>query len=281
MTGFRPFAGQSRSVPVVLLLNGAGCPPERLHWLAVRLANAGFAAVSYGLLQQIGPSVTWSPGVDIAASSPTADGSAPPCPVLVPLLAALANDERCDALDLSSPVAFGHSAGGSVALLSAGRRGLEHLQSVITFGTHLVASSTSGRAAGSITPTQAARILIIGGGRDGVVQRAIDDGRYGVDATRQSLLMRTVDEGCPDAVWATAVQVPTAGHFACTGGYDGIGSSGHLETNADQIDPGDRDAIADLVVSFAQFARFGSNEIERARSNPRIVSLAHVVRPKG
>ena len=147
MTGYRPFHGQRNSTPVVVLLNGAGCPPERLHWLAVRLAEAGFAAVSYGLLQRIGQTVTWSPGVDIAASAPTSDGNTPPCPALAPILAVLATDDRCVTLDLSSPIAFGHSAGGSVALLSAGRTGLEHVRSVVAYGTHLVASSTSGRVA--------------------------------------------------------------------------------------------------------------------------------------
>lgn len=281
ITGFRPFAGLPKSTPVVVLLNGAGCPPERLHWLGVRLAEAGFAAVSYGLLQRIGPTVTWSPGVDIAASAPTSDGGTPPCPVLVPLLAALAADDRCATLDLSSPIAFGHSAGGSVALLSAGRVGLEHLRNVVVYGTHLVASTTSGRAAGSVMPTKAVRTLIIGGGRDGVVQKAIDDGRYGENASKENLLSRSIAEGCVDADWAAAVQLPLAGHFACTEGYDGIGSSGHLEPSATEIDPEDRAAIGDLVVSFCLAVRSGSVPAYDGLDASRFKALAQVLRPKG
>ena len=280
MTGFRPFAGPPRTIPVVVLLNGAGCPPERLHWLGVRLATAGFAAVSYGLLQRIGPTVTWSPGVDIAASAPTSDGTTPPCPVLVPLFAALAVDDRCTALDLTSPIAFGHSAGGSVALLSAGRVGLEHLRNVVAYGTHLVASTTSGRAAGSIMATKAVSTLIIGGGRDGVVQKAIDDGRYGENASKENLLTRSIAEGCVDADWAAAVQLPSAGHFACTEGYDGIGSSGHLEPAAADVDPADRAAIGDLVVSFCLAMRSEGFPAPDRLDAPRVNTLAQVLRPK-
>ncbi len=281
-TGFRPFVGTDASVPVVVLLNGAGCAPEHLQWLGIRLVHAGFAAVSFGLLQRIGPSVTWSPGVDIGAASPTADGHTPPCPVLIPLFAALAADTRCTTLDVTAPIIFGHSAGGSVALLSAGRRQLEAVNSVVTYGAHLVASSTSGRVAGSITPTLARRVLVIGGGTDGVVAQAIDDDRYGTDASRESLLIRTVEEGCPNAHWAAAVQLPTAGHFACTQGYDGIGSSGHLETNAVEVDPDDRQVIGDLVVEFCRLSVGRPSNIndlvaERqpsALSNTRVLTLS-------
>ena len=282
-TGSRPFLGPRASAPVVVLLNGAGCAPELLQWLGIRLAQAGFAAISFGLLQRIGPSVTWSPGVDIGAAGPTADGHTPPCPVLVPLFAALAADPRCTSFDLTAPIIFGHSAGGSVALLSAGRRHLEAVTSVVTYGAHLVASSTSGRVAGSITPTSAGRVLVIGGGVDGVVGRAITDGRYGEDATRESLLVRTIEEGCPNARWAAAVQLASAGHFACTNGYDGVGSSGHLEPNAIDVDPQDRQAIGDLVVEFCCLSIGRPSEIDNlvadhqvsARINTRMQTLSH------
>ena len=269
-TGSRPFIGPVASLPVVVLLNGAGSAPEHLQWLGIRLAQAGFAAISFGLLQRIGPTVTWSPRVDIGAAGPTSDGHTPPCPVLVPLFAALAADGRCTSLDLTAPILFGHSAGGSVALLSAQRRQLEAVNSVVTYGAHLVASSTSGRVTGSITPTLAGRVLVIGGGVDGVVARAISDGRYGTDVTQESLLVRTVEEGCPRAGWVAAVQLASAGHFACTNGYDGIGSSGHLEPNATDVDQQDRDAIGDLVVEFCRLSAGRPSAIDNLLANHQV-----------
>lgn len=251
--GFRPL--RRAPTPIVILANGAACPPERLHWLAVELARAGFAAVSYGLLQQIGPNVTWSPGIDVAAAAPGVDGVT--CPVFVPVLAALRSREELASLDTSRPVLFGHSAGGSVALTSAGRVGLEHVAGVVVYGTHLVASSTSGRPAGSMTMTLAPSVLVVGGGRDGVVQSAIDAGRYGDRTDRAELLRRTVEEGSPHAGFAAAVQLGGAGHFACTDGYDGLGSSGHLEPDPTAVDPHDRELIGVLTVSFALAALDG------------------------
>ena len=251
--GFRPV--RRAPTPMVILANGAGCPPERLHWLAVELADAGFAAVSYGLLQRIGPNVTWSPGIDLAAAAPGADAAT--CPVFVAILQALRDKEELASLDTSRPVLFGHSAGGSVALTSAGRPGLEDVAGVVTYGTHLVASSTSGRPAGSLTSTLAPSVLIIGGAHDGVVQSAIGAGRYGPGATPAELLRRSVEEGSPRAGFAVAAQLRHAGHFACTEGYDGLGSSGHLEADPTAVDPRDRELIGALTVSFARAALDG------------------------
>jgi dienelactone hydrolase len=231
-----------------------GCPPERLHWLAVALAHEGFAAVSYGLLQSIGPTLTWSPGIDLAAAGPHADATSPTCPVLVPLLDAIGSMPTLASVDRTRVVLFGHSAGGSVALTSAGRRGLEHVRGVVVYGTHLVASSTSGRPSGSMTSTLSPAVLVLGGERDGVVQAAIDDERYGPGATRSELLRRSAAEGAPNAVYAAAAQVRGAGHFACLDGYDGLGSSGHLEVGATDVDPAHRNLIGALTVAFARAA---------------------------
>ncbi len=267
--GFRPFS--RGPLPAVILCPGMACPPERLHWLAVTLARAGFAAVSYGLLQSIGPNVTWSPGIDLAAA---AGPTVPTCPVLVPLLAALRSSSRLTALDTQRPVLFGHSAGGSVALTSAGRRGLEEVAGVAVYGTHLVASSTSGRPAGSITTTLAPAVLLLGGERDGVVQTAIDERRYGADANRVDLLRRSATEGAPLAHYAAAAQIRGAGHFACLEGYDGLGSSGHLEANATTVDAGDRQLIGALIVAFAAGAMTGDfGPVGVALGSPRIVRL--------
>ncbi len=250
--GFRPV--RNAPSPVVILANGAGCPPERLHWLAVELAHAGFAAVSYGLLQRIGPNVTWSPGIDIAAAAPDAADDAVTCPVFVPILDALRTEPQLESLETLHPVLFGHSAGGSVALTSAGRRGLEDVAGVVAYGTHLVASSTSGRPAGSVITTLAPAVLIIGGAVDGVVQSAIDAGRYGDGTTPEELLRRSVEEGSPRAGFAAAAQLLHGGHFACTEGYDGLGSSGHLEADPTAVDRRDRELIGALIVSFASAA---------------------------
>ena len=269
--GFRPV--RTAPTPVVVLCNGAGCPPERLHWLAVELARAGFAAVSYGLLQHIGPILTWSPGVDVAAAAPGVDGVT--CPVLVPLLAALGTHEALASLDTTRPVLFGHSAGGSVALTSAGRPGLEGVAGVVVYGSHLVASSMSGRPAGSIIPTPAPAVLILGGALDGVVQSAIDAGRYGDAVTPPDLLRRSVAEGSLGAGFAAAAQLRSAGHFACTEGYDGLGSSGHLETDATAVDPLDRELIGALTVSFTRAALDGSfADVDGLLASPRANLLA-------
>ena len=251
--GFRPV--RRAPTPTVILANGAGCPPERLHWLAVELADAGFAAVSYGLLQRIGPNVTWSPGIDLAAAAPGADAAT--CPVFVAILQALRDKQELASLDTSRPVLFGHSAGGSVALTSAGHPGLEDVAGVVAYGTHLVASSMSGRPPGSLTSTLAPSVLIIGGARDGVVKSAITAGRYGPGATPAELLRRSVEEGSPRAGFAVAAQLRHAGHFACTEGYDGLGSSGHLEADPTAVDPRDRELIGALTVSFARAALDG------------------------
>jgi dienelactone hydrolase len=270
--GFRPL--DNGPLPTVILCPGMGCPPERLHWLAVALAVQGFAAVSYGLLQRIGPTITWSPGVDLAAAGPQADPGTPTCPVLVPLLEAIRSNPTLVSVDPSQLVLFGHSAGGSVALTSAGRRGLEDVRGVVVYGTHLIASSTSGRTAGSITTTLAPALLVLGGERDGVVQTAIDDGRYGPDVTRAELLCRSVAEGAPLAEFAAAGQVLGAGHFACLDGYDGLGSSGHMEVGAADVQSAHRDLIGALSVAFATSAVTGEYEpMDTALNDPGLLRL--------
>ena len=95
--------------------------------------------------------------------------------------------------------------------------------------------------------------------------------------------MRTVEEGCPRAGWVAAVQLASAGHFACTNGYDGVGSSGHLEPNAIDVDPQDRQAIGDLVVEFCRLSIGRPSEIDNlvadhqvsARINTRMQTLSH------
>lgn len=263
--GFRPVRCAPTSV--VILANGVGCPPERLHWLAVELARGGFAAVSYGLLQRIGPNVTWSPGIDVAAAAPGSDAIT--CPVIGPILQALHGMAELASLDTSRPVLFGHSAGGSVALTSAGRPGLEGVAGVVAYGTHLVASSTSGRPVGSMTTTLAPAVLVIGGAHDGVVQSAITAGRYG-PGTPAELLRRSVEEGSPHAGFAAATQLSHAGHFACTEGYDGLGSSGHFEVDPTAVDPRDRELIGALTVSFARAALDGDfAPVEGLLTSPR------------
>jgi hypothetical protein len=107
-----------------------------------------------------------------------------------------------------------------------------------------------------------------------VVQTAIDDDRYGPGTTRSELLRRSVAEGAPNAVYAAAAQVRGAGHFACLEGYDGLGSSGHLEVGASDVDPAHRELIGALTVAFARAAFSGEYEpVDEALRSPGVLRV--------
>ncbi len=105
---------------------GINVDPDGYRWLAVELAEAGIAAVTYSLVGEIRTGVVGiTPGIDAAALGDRGGRRRAGAVAVGPLLDALAAHDRegllKGTLDLDHVLLGGHAAGGAMALQSANR----------------------------------------------------------------------------------------------------------------------------------------------------------------
>lgn len=116
--------------PVAVLLSGINVGADAYAWLAVRLVEAGFVAVTYDWVGELFPpsehgpgDYGLTPGIDLGAVGPDTYGSRPTTQALRPVLEAVAalaeTGPLAGLVDTEAVALFGHSAGGTVALQSA------------------------------------------------------------------------------------------------------------------------------------------------------------------
>lgn len=221
--------------PVVVMLPGVNVSSAGYTWLAMEVVQAGYVAVTYDWVGELFPGQTGlTPGVDISVATPQAYGSAPTTPALRPLLDRLGelNDTGplAGVLDLTKVVLLGHSAGGTVALQSASSEWFPELSAVVTFGSHLMASTQLGFAPDTLVESPArVPVLLASGTEDGVVRASAI--RYGQSAgdEEHDPVLRTWNDALPHSSDVLLAVIAGAGHLLPVTPEDPSSARGFLE----------------------------------------------------
>lgn len=242
--------------PVVVVLPGVNVSSAGYTWLATALVRSGHLVVTYDWVGELfAGQFGLTPGVDITVATPDAYGTAPTTPALRPIL------DRLRALNAAGPLAgmldvdrvalLGHSAGGTVALQSAGPEWFPEVQAVVSYGAHLMASQQLGFAAGTLLESPATvPVLLVSGTHDGVV--AASAVRYGAAPgdEQHDPVVRTWREGLPHSSDAVLAVVAGAGHLLAVTPEDPTSARGFLEEPLEDDQDVLREAFLGLVQDF-------------------------------
>lgn len=231
LTGEVPADPSRAPYPVVLLLPGINVGQDAYRWLAVSLAEQGLVAVTADLVGELfAGSHGLTPAVDLEAAAPAGYGSRPTSPLIGALLTALeelaSRAPLAGLLDLDRVALGGHSAGGTVALQSAGFT--PGVRAVFTYGAHTLVASMLGWPPGTVLPVSGtAPVLLLSGETDGVIAASTD--RYEGEGAADPV-ERTFTEALRDAdgahIWA---RLTGADHFTPCEPHDPTTARGFLE----------------------------------------------------
>jgi dienelactone hydrolase len=266
MSGMLPVASGVTRLPVVVFLPGVNVTIDSYRWFAEFLVAQGFVVVLPWVIESMGPGMTaLTAGVDRTASSPAELGSRPACFALEAILSTLADLDASGSplaghLDLTRVAFGGHSAGGSMALLSSSARWFPSLRCTFTFGAHLLGSQLAGWEPGSVmtVSNDTVPLLLMAGTQDGVI--AASAVRYGETAeTREDPMRRTFARGLPDPVRARShlVLIEGADHFAIVNPVDATAARSFLEPATPFEAPLHRELICALSESFLRLHLYG------------------------
>lgn len=215
-----PDIADGQQLPIVVFAPGMNCEPAYYRWLAVALAQAGFAAVTYTLVAEVPPAQFGiTPGVDTEAVTPETYGTRPvgrAFGAIMELMATLnAEGPLAGALDLDHVALGGHSAGGTVALESASAAYFPQVKAAFSYASHTMASTVFGWPAGTVLPLSGGcAFLMIDASLDGLVASAAkwygdDNGPF--DPIGWSFDTLRTDRGAADS-WLVTLE--GANHFA-------------------------------------------------------------------
>ncbi len=261
MTGQLTAARDRAPYPLALILPGVNVGQDSYRWLAVTLARAGYAAVTYDWVGEIFPGQAGlTPGIDLDAVRPESYGTRPSATAIRPILAAVAELNAAEGgvlrglLDLDRVALIGHSAGGTIALQSARPDWFPEVRAALTFGAHGGISTTLGWPTASIPSVLCeVPLLMAYGSDDGVV--AASASRYGEETSpdRRDPVERTFDEGLDRSSGdAWLVQLKGANHFTPVEIIDPTSARAFLDT-APTTDPAEsREALAPIIIDFLE-----------------------------
>jgi predicted dienelactone hydrolase len=224
-------------LPVVIVHPNFNLDRVGLRWLERALAGAGFAVVTP---QWVGPMFDGRPGlptgVDFAALGHR---------YLDVLLESLGRCLVGDSLDLSRVVIGGHSAGGTLALLSAGQ-----VQGGFSYGGHTRAQSGQGHGVDHYLPlTGSSPLLLMGGTADGVATAIAHAQGHNENALPMREAFR---QSLPADTPAWLVLVEGADHYAFLDDYDGSSGRGYLEAEGPRPPADVHTVLAPVIISFAR-----------------------------
>jgi pimeloyl-ACP methyl ester carboxylesterase len=177
-SGVIPADASRAPFAVVVLLPDIDIPHESYGWLASELAQAGFAAVTYGwIAEDDRGTVRSTPGVHPKRLTKRRYGRKPSCPALPAVFSELKRINRAGPLEgllnLSCVVLGGHSTGGRMALLNANTDWFPAVCGVFSYAAHTLAEPELGWDKHNIIPLpQDVPMLLMGGTDDGVIAAA-------------------------------------------------------------------------------------------------------------
>lgn len=285
MSGRLPADPERAPYPLAVVLPGVNVSSEGYAWLAVRLVEAGFVAVTYDWVAELFPpsehgpgDYGLSPGVDLAVVGPQTYGTGPTTQALRPVLdavAALGDDGLlAGLLDTGSVGLFGHSAGGTVALQSASPQWFPEVRAVATYAAHTMASQMLGHPPSTLLASPAqAPVMLLAGTADGVV--AASAVRYGEDpdAPEHDPVTATWERALPVTTEAWLVVLESATHLLAVHPDDPTTARGFLEDPPTGDVAALRDALAAAVTSFFRATVRGDveakNDLELLTEQPR------------
>lgn len=242
--------------PVLIILPGINVGPEAYAWLATHLAEQGIVTITYTLLSNEMPGlISQSPGISIEALRPEQFGQsscAAALPAILDEINAIQHESLlAGLLDTDNIVLLGHSAGGTVSLLSGNPQWYPSIKGVISYAAHTLGSVAIGWEDDTPMPTPSAvPTLIIGGARDGVI--AASASSYGEkNATPFSSLIKTFEQAISsnrnDSYLAI---IDGANHFAITHPQDITTSRPFADLEQTQSPEAIRTLLASLIAAF-------------------------------
>jgi predicted dienelactone hydrolase len=265
-TGVIPADPSGSPFPVVILFPGINLGPEAYAWLAIELAGRSYAVVTFSAITEEMPGfVSLSPGLILDELTPQRYGNAPACSTLQPIMDELAELNRTSLLagllDLETVILGGHSAGGTIALLSADPDLFPGIRGVFCYGAHSGASVELGWPPETVMPLPGkVPTLMLGGDRDGVIAGSAH--RYGRDEEDPVHTVRkTFEEGLTDPLANSYLFIiKGANHFSFSHNDDGTTGRAFLdwEPGADQTVI--RQRIGKLIVDFLEGEVRGDSE---------------------
>ena len=249
--------------PVVLLLPDIDISPEGYGWLAIELARAGFAAVTYSWVTPDAEGIVRSsPGVHLKRLTRKRFGRKPSCTPLAAILSELKRINRkgkgplTGYLDLSCVVLGGHATGGRMALLNANRDWFPDVCGVFSFAGHTLAEPELGWDKRSVIPLAPDMpVLLMGGTEDGVIATAERprDNREVTGATGK--VERTFQQGIKGKRGDRyLVLVEGASHFTFVSPKDGTTGLLFLDNKTRGGGKQIRSYLAQLIVTFCDAA---------------------------
>jgi len=255
-TGVIPADPANAPFPVVIFFPGINLGPEAYAWLAIDLAARGYVTVTFSAITEDMPGfVSLSPGLVLENLSPGRYGKAPCCNTLQPILDELAALNRdsllAGLLDLDSIILAGHSAGGTVALLSADPGLYPGIRGVFCYGAHSGASVELGWPAETVMPLPGkVPTLMLGGDRDGVIAGSAH--RYGREEEDPiHTVLKTFEEGIVEPTANNYLFIlKGANHFSFAHNQDGTTGREFLDWDAGADQAEIRNRIGSLVIDF-------------------------------
>ena len=279
--GVVPADSATAPYPVVVIMPGINIGPEAYSWLAEHLALHGFIAACYTMIAEEMPGyVSLTPGLDLAAISPSTWGTAPSASSLAAILDTIAAENADGVLkgciDCNNVVLAGHSGGGSVALFNANQDWFPAVRGAVSYGAHAAAATILGFEPETVLELPGSTpLMMIGGTRDGVI--AESGHRYGVEEKDPLYLLRkTFEQGVSsDREDAWLIELEGANHFSMAHPIDAATGRPFLDWPEEGDSESIRSLLAWLVTEFASYC-VGLSDADIARfEGNKLITLSH------
>lgn len=264
LSGIVPADLSSAPWPLVIVMPGINIAPDSYRWLATKLVQAGYCAVTYQTIGDLGPAGTGiSPSMDMAALAPDVIGTRGSAPAIEPMLSALTelSGPVHGSIDFERVVVGGHSAGGTMALHNSDPAWVAGLRGVFSFAGHTMVATSLGHGEATVVniPSKVP-VMVISGAHDGVIAASRD--RYRSDDVDHDPVERTfheaVDRNEEDS-WF--VELGNGNHFTICDPVDESSGRSFLESDLRIDDAASREVLARLIVAFSdQTCRNAGND---------------------